>query len=94
MSVKKYDEEQVLEMLERAAAAGKAENITKITTPVADVMPKLAADVMGGTFTVTYGGGQTWSASRMGKGKAIAFITGLYIGGVEVESVTHTPKES
>ena len=93
MSKPKYTEEEVLEMMEKAAAAGAASNITEITTPVADVMPVVDEGVQGGTYTVTYGDGKTWSSNRMARGKATAFITGLYAGGVEVTSVVHTPKE-
>ena len=89
-----YTESQLLDMMKKSVDAGKAERITEITTPVVDVMPVLSEDVQGGTYTVTYNGGKTWSASRMGRGKAVAFITGLYAGGIPVERVSHTPKES
>ena len=89
-----YTESQLLDMMKKAADAGKALGITEITTPVVDVMPVVAEDTQGGTYTVTYNGGKTWSASRMGRGKAVAFITGLYAGGISVEKVSHTPKES
>ena len=89
-----YTESQLLDMMKKAADAGKALGITEITTPVVDVMPVVAEDTQGGTYTVTYNGGKTWSASRMARGKAVAFITGLYAGGISVEKVSHTPKES
>jgi len=93
-AVTEYTENQLLDMMKAAADAGKAEGITEITTPVVDVMPILDEGVQGGTYTVTYKGGKMWSASRMGRGKAVAFITGLYAGGIRVELVSHTPKES
>ena len=89
-----YTESQLLDMMQKATDVGKALGITEITTPVVDIMPVVAEDTQGGTYTVTYNGGKTWSASRMARGKAVAFITGLYAGGISVEKVSHTPKES
>jgi len=93
-AVTEYTESQLLDMMKKAADAGKAEGITEITTPVADVMPVLHESVQGGTYTVIYNGGKKWSASRLGRGKAVAFITGLYAGGIRVEKVSFTPKET
>ncbi len=95
--VTEYTESQLLDMLQKASDTGKAEarmeKAKRVTTPATDLMPVLDEGVQGGTYTVTYNGGEVWSSSRMGRGKAIAFITGLQVGGVKVDSVVHTPKE-